>query len=274
MEEQRFLPEGWDFTENEQDSEINKKIAELKEAMDNNDTLEGIVTMADADFNLFVDLDGIKGIVPRSEVSATVGRDGLPMPVASITKVNKKVQFKIKEIKTLDNGEPQVILSRKDVEIEVKNWMFENLKEGMVLSGIVRNMEQYGVFIDVGGGVTGLLHIEDISVARILHPAERFKIGDKIKVMVKAFDKETGKIILTHKELLGTWEDNIKDFKEGTTVIGVARAREKNGIFIELRPNLVGLADHKPGIEYGERVSVFIKKIIPEKKKIKLVIVG
>ena len=274
MEEQRFLPEGWDFTENEQDSEINKKMAELKEAMANNDTLEGVVTMADADFNLYVDLDGIKGVVPRAEVSATVGRDGLPMPVASITKVNKKVQFKIKEIKTDSNGEPQVILSRKDVEIEVKNWMFENLKEGMVLSGIVRNMEQYGVFIDVGGGVTGLLHIEDISVARIMHPAERFKIGDKIKVMVKAFDKETGKIILTHKELLGTWEDNIKDFKEGTTVIGIARAREKNGIFVELRPNLVGLADHKPGIEYGERVSVFIKKIIPEKKKIKLVIVG
>lgn len=274
MEEQRFLPEGWDFTDNEQDSVINKKLAELKEAMDNNDTLEGIVTMADEDFNLYVDLDGIKGVVPRVEVSATVGRDGLPMPVASITKVNKKVQFKIKEIKNDVNGEPQVILSRKDVEIEVKNWMFENLKEGMVLSGIVRNMEQYGVFIDVGGGVTGLLHIEDISVARIMHPAERFKIGDKIKVMVKAFDKESGKIILTHKELLGTWEDNIKDFKEGTTVIGIARAREKNGIFIELRPNLVGLADHKPGVEYGERVSVFIKKIIPEKKKIKLVIVG
>ena len=88
------------------------------------------------------------------------------------------------------------------------------------------------------------------------------------------FDTETGKIILSYKELLGTWEDNINDFREGTTVIGIARAREKNGIFVELRPNLVGLADHKPGIEYGEHVSVFIKKIIPEKKKIKLVIVG
>ena len=273
MDEQRFLPEGWDFTESEPDEALAKKLTELQKAKDNNDTLEGIVTMADADFNLYVDLDGVKGIVPRAEVSATVGRDGLPMPVASITKVNKKVQFKIKDIKQ-ENGNIEVVLSRKDVEIEVKKWMFENLKEGMILSGIVRNMEQYGVFIDVGGGVTGLLHIEDISVARIMHPNERFKIGDKIKVMVKSFDKETGKIILTYKELLGTWEDNIKDFREGTTVIGIARAREKNGIFVELRPNLVGLADHKPGVEYGEHVSVFIKKIIPEKKKIKLVIVG
>ena len=274
MDEQKFMPEGWDLAGNGYDEEQERKIAFLTEAKEKNETLEGLVTMADPDFNLYVDLDGIKGIVPRAEVSSTVEADGLPRPVASITKVNKRVQFKIKEINRLASGEVEVILSRKDVEIEVRDWMYKNLKEGMVLSGIVRNMEQYGAFIDIGGGVTGLLHIEDISVARIMHPNERFKIGDKIKVMVKSFDRENGKIVLTHKELLGTWEDNIKDFREGTTVIGIARAREKNGIFIELRPNLVGLADHKPGVEYGQRVSVFIKKIIPEKKKIKLVVVG
>jgi len=274
MDEQKFMPEGWDLAGGGYDEEQERKIAFLAEAKEKNETLEGLVTMADPEFNLYVDLDGIKGIVPRIEVSSAVEADGLPRPVASITKVNKRVQFKIKEIKRDENGEIEVILSRKAVEIEVKEWMYKNLKEGMVLSGIVRNMEQYGAFVDIGGGVTGLLHIEDISIARIMHPNERFKIGDKIKVMVKSFDRATGKIVLTHKELLGTWEDNIKDFKEGTTVIGVARAREKNGIFVELRPNLVGLADHKPGVEYGQRVSVFIKKIIPEKKKIKLVIVG
>ena len=273
MEEQRFMPEGWNLIDNGVDEELERKVSILTEAMNRNETLEGLVTMADADFNLYVDLDGIKGIVPRVEVSATVGRDGLPVPVASISKVNKKVQFKIKEVRE-GNGTVEVVLSRKAVEIEVMEWMVNNLKEGMVLSGIVRNMEQYGVFVDVGGGITGLLHIEDISVARIMHPSERFKVGDKIKVMVKSFDRESRKITLTYKELLGTWEDNIKDFREGTTVIGIARAREKNGIFVELRPNLVGLADHKPGVEYGDRVSVFIKKIIPEKKKIKLSIVG
>lgn len=274
MDEQVFLPEGWEGVDAEKAGAMEQKLQELKKAMERNETLEGLVTMADADFNLFVDLNGIKGIVPRAEVSAVPGPDGLPLPVASITKVNKIVQFKIKEIKEDANGEVEVVLSRKDVENEVRKWMYENLREGIVLSGIVRNMEQYGVFIDVGGGVTGLLHIEDISVARIKHPNERFQIGDKIKVVVKSFDRETGRIILSHKELLGTWEDNIKDFREGTTVIGIARAREKNGIFVELRPNLVGLAEHKPGVEYGQNVSVFIKKIVPEKKKIKLVIVG
>ena len=77
--------------------------------------------------------------------------------------------FKIKEINRNENGEIEVILSRKAVELEVKEWMYKNLKEGMVLSGIVRNMEQYGAFIDIGGGVTGLLHIEDISYVSIFH---------------------------------------------------------------------------------------------------------
>ena len=112
------------------------------------------------------------------------------------------------------------------------NWMKNDLKQGMQVCGIVKNIRPYGAFVEIGGGIVGLVHIEDISVARIMHPNERFKIGDKIKVMVKSFDRTTGKIVLTHKELLGTWEDNIKDFREGTTVIGIARAREKNGIFV------------------------------------------
>ena len=93
--------------------------------------------------------------------------------------------------------------------------------------------------------------------------------------MVKSIDKNENKIILTYKELLGTWEDNIKGIEEGTTIMGKAREIEKskNGIFIELKPNLVGLAEYKDGIQYGQNVKVYVKKIIPEKKKIKLIIV-
>ena len=93
--------------------------------------------------------------------------------------------------------------------------------------------------------------------------------------MIKSIDYKQERVILTYKERLGTWEDNIKDFEEGTTVVGIAREVEKskNGIFVELKPNLVGLAEYKDGIEYGEKVSVYIKKIIPEKKKVKLLFV-
>ena len=113
-----------------------------------------------------------------------------------------------------------------------------------------------------------------MSVARIKTPTERFNIGQKIDIMVKCIDRDNGRVILTHKELLGTWEENIKNYEEGSTVVGIAREVEKskNGIFIELMPNLVGLADYRDDIEYGQRVSVFIKKILYDKKKIKLVI--
>ena len=123
-------------------------------------------------------------------------------------------------------------------------------------------------------GISGLLYIEDICISRIKSPGERFEIGQNVQVMVKDIDKEQNRVSFTYKELLGTWEDNIKEFKQGTVVQGIVRdtEKEKNGIFIELTPNLVGLAEYKDNIEYGQNVSVFIKKIIPEKKKVKLLI--
>ena len=150
-----------------------------------------------------------------------------------------------------------------------------DLKEGMVVKGKVKQIKPYGAFVELeDSGVSGLLYIEDISVSRIKSPYERFEIGQDIDVMVKGIDLDKNRISFTTKELLGTWEDNIKEFKQGTVVKGIARETEKskNGIFIELTPNLVGLAEYKDNIEYGQNVDVYIKKIIPEKKKIKLVI--
>ena len=93
--------------------------------------------------------------------------------------------------------------------------------------------------------------------------------------MIKYIDRTKERIVLTYKELLGTWEENIKDFSEGDTVEGIVREEEKskNGIFVELKPNLVGLAEYKENIHYGQNVKVNIRKIIPEKKKVKLVFV-
>lgn len=154
------------------------------------------------------------------------------------------------------------------------NWN-DNLKEGDIVTGTVTNIKPYGAFIKLKGGITGLLHIEDISVARIKSPKERLKIGQNIKIMIKSIDRENKKILLTYKELLGTWEENAKEISSGITMKGIAREVEKfnNGIFIELKPNLVGLADYKPNIEYGQDVEVYVKKVIPEKKKIKLKII-
>ena len=151
----------------------------------------------------------------------------------------------------------------------------KEINEGDITEGIVKNIKPYGAFIEIPNGKTGLLHIEDISVGRIKSPEERLKVGQKINIMVKSIDKENKRINLSYKELLGSWEDNIQDINQGTIIKGTARDIEKkgNGIFIEIKPNLIGMAEYKPGIEYGQDVNVYVKKIIPEKKKIKLKIV-
>lgn len=106
-------------------------------------------------------------------------------------------------------------------------------------------------------------------------PSERFSVGQKINVMIKSIDNEKGRIVLSYKELLGNWEENAEEFEEKTIVDGIIKEADKykNGIFVELKPNLVGMAEYKEGLVYGQRVKVLIKKIIKSKKKIKVVIV-
>ena len=267
MEEQKFMPEGW--------KEIYRPLTmeELNNSWQSGDIMNGYVTKCDSKYNLHIELGKkVIGIIPREEVEAiNIDETGFPRPSICINKVNKIVQFKIKNIE----DENHVILSRKEVGKEALNWAINDLETGMILKGIVKNICSYGVFVEIGGGVVGLIYIEDISVARIQTPFERFKIGQKINVMIKYIDKSKQRVVLTYKELLGTWEQNIKEFSEGQVVQGIARETEKykNGIFVELKPNLVGLADYKENIKYGQSVKVSIIKIIPEKKKVKLVFI-
>ena len=267
MKYQKYVPEGW-FIENKAIGEM-----ELNKAIQTQEIMEAKVTNCDDNFNLYVNFgDNKVGIINRNEIETNASSDIASFKKnVSTSKVNKYVQFKVKGIDESNN----YILSRKEVENDAMSWVKNEVEEGNVLNGIVKSIQPYGAFVEIGGGVVGLLHIEDISVARIKSPKERIRVGQKINVMVKSIDKSQDRIILTYKELLGTWEENVKDIVEGTTIIGKAREVEKskNGIFIELKPNLVGLAEYKEGIEYGQNVSVYVKKIIPEKKKIKLIIV-
>ena len=271
MINQRFVPEGWI----EELEPISRQ--RLNIAKETGETLQGFVTKCDTNYNLHVDLgNDMIGIIPRKEVEAiNVDEFGIPKSSLSVNKVNKLVQFKVKEFEDIEMENSRIILSRKDVGVEVINWVKSDLKLGDKLSGVVKNITKYGAFVEIGGGIVGLLHIEDISVVRIRTPEERFKVGQKVDVVVKSIDKQNSRLILSYKELLGSWEENIENFEEKTTVVGIVREIEKSksGIFVELKPNLAGLAEYKEGIEYGEKVSVYIKKIIPEKKKVKLIIV-
>lgn len=155
-----------------------------------------------------------------------------------------------------------------------KKIQIDKLNKGTVVSGTVRNIQPYGAFIRTENGIDGLLYIEDISVARIKTPEERLQVGQKVNVIVKDVDYNKNRVYFSYKEMLGSWEENIKDIQEKTVVQGIVRETEKDkrGIFIEIKPNLVGMAEYKEGLEYGQRVDVYIKKIVNDKRKIKLII--
>ncbi len=160
-------------------------------------------------------------------------------------------------------------MSRDFGKIKQKNLVRKN----HVLQGTIKSIQPYGAFVEVAENVVGILHVEDISDSMISSPKDRYQIGDKIKVKVKSFDSHTGRIVFTTKELFGSWSENIKDFKEESIVKGIVRNKDKFGVFVELKPNLYGLAKTKKCVSYGDEVNVFIKKISPETKKVKLVIV-
>ena len=260
----KFKPEGWSNEISQLDE------SNIENYIEKNETLQGIVKKCDDNYNLYVSFEnGLTGIMPRQEVEAiNVDDSGLPKTNLCTGKVHKFVQFKIKDAKDKNN----IIISRKEVQKEALNWVKNDLQEGAKVNGIVKNIQPYGAFIEIGGGVVGLVHIEDLSIARIKSPYERLNIGQKIEVVVKSINKETGQVILSHKELLGSWEENAQKFSTGTVVKGIVRETEKNknGIFIELTPNLVGMAEYQKGLKYGQTVDVYIKKIDSQKRKIKL----
>lgn len=243
----------------------------LREAFLNKTALEGRVMLCDSEHNLHVNLECMKGIIPR-ENGAIGLDDGSVRDIAVISKVNKPVVFIIDEFRRDEKGELFAILNRRAVQENCYRDYISHLDSGDVIDAKVCHMESFGVFADIGAGINSLLPIDSISVSRIPHPNTRFTSGQDIKAIVKTRD-DFGRIVLTHKELLGTWEENSRRFSVGETVPGIVRSIEKYGIFVELAPNLAGLAEYTEGIVPGQNAAVYIKSIIPERMKIKLIIV-
>ncbi len=234
--------------------------------------LEGRAVICDSDHNLIVDFGGLRGIIPREEAAIGIS-DGTVRDIAIITRVNKPVCFKVTEIVKRPDNENCLYLSRKAAQEECRRHLFENAEIGDIVDARITHMEPFGAFADVGCGMIALLSIDNISVSRISHPSDRFSIGQYIKAVISDIDRENGRICLTHKELLGTWEENAASFSAGQTVAGIIRSVEDYGVFVELAPNLAGLAEYREGLSVGQSAAVYIKSIIPEKMKIKLSVI-
>lgn len=264
----KFYPEGALINLPENRAAISSEAA-LEEAMRCGRILEARAAVCDSSHNLIVELPCGRGIIPRIEGAVGI-EDGSTRDIALITKVNKPVCFKVTDIRK-DGPEPRFILSRRAVQQECISEYLSGLVPGDIIPARVTHLEQFGAFVDIGCGIPSLIPIDAISVSRISHPSDRFSAGQLIRAAVKGINGS--RIWLTHKELLGTWEENAGMFSCGETVSGIVRSVEDYGIFVELAPNLAGLAEPKPGVYAGQHTSVYIKALIPEKMKVKLIIV-
>ena len=273
---QAFYPEGTLF-ERPENREALASLAAMERAMQQNTVLEYPVASCDGDLYLHLDLPACHGIIPPKE--ALLCREGeRRKDIAVISRVGKPTAFCIQSIEER-NGRPTAILSRRKAQSLCYEEYLSHCTPGDLVLGQVTHMESFGAFLDVGCGVPSLLSVDCISVSRISHPAERLTAGQTLPVVVRSIDRATGRIYVTLRELLGTWEENAAAFTPGETVTGIIRSVEPYGIFVELAPNLAGLAEvREDAIEayrekIGCRAAVYIKSILPERMKIKLVLI-
>ncbi len=245
--------------------------AGLERAMEKQKILEAVATLCDNNFCLHFDLGSMQGMMPREEVALTKAGEDVK-DIAVLTRVGKPVCFRVIGFTRDEYGEVCALLSRRAAQIDCMENYISTLSPGDIIPASVTHLENFGAFVDIGCGIISLLSIDSISVSRISHPRVRFSAGDKIYAVVKSIDDE-GRIYISHRELLGNWEENAALFTPGQTVAGVIRSIEPYGIFVELTPNLAGLAELKEGVEVNQTAAVYIKSILPEKMKIKLIII-
>jgi small subunit ribosomal protein S1 len=266
----RFPPEGQLLSSAENTRYLSSQ-AGVREACASGTILEGRVLLCDNEHNLHVDLGAMQGIVPRAEGALGIA-EGEVRDIALISRVNKPIMFRVTGFAVNGDGETIAMLSRVSVQRECVETYINLLKPGDIIDARVSHMENFGVFADVGAGISALLPIDAISVSRIPHPNARFTAGQMIRAVVKGRDDQ-GRLLLSHKELLGTWQENADLFSPGETVPGIVRSVERYGVFVELTPNLAGLAEYNEDVADGYHASVYIKSILPERMKIKLIIV-
>lgn len=250
----------------------------LERAMAQGIILESTALLCDSELNLHVDLYGIKGIIPKEEVCYQINGEETK-DIAIITRVGKPICFKVCEVAER-GGETVAILSRREAQIECMQNYVSDLIPGDIICSKVTHLDCFGAFVDIGCGIVSLLSVDCISVSRFSHPKDRLHNGMVINTVIKSIDRERGRIFVSMRELLGTWEENAAAFAPGQTVAGIIRSVESYGVFVELAPNLAGLAelrDDRMDISLqdlrGKTAAVYIKSIIPDRMKIKLVLI-
>ncbi len=247
----------------------------LEAAMENNETIQGRVT-GKVKGGLTVEIDGVRGFLPGSLVDIRPVRDFSFLE-------GKDVELKIVK---LDRKRNNVVVSRRAVIEEEysadREELLKQLKEGAVLKGIVKNLTDYGAFIDLGG-IDGLLHITDMAWRRVSHPSELLNVGDEVEVMVLKYDEEKNRVSLGMKQLQDDpWKDLVARYPIGAEVDGKVANITDYGAFVEIEDGIEGLV-HTSELDWtnrnihpskvvklGEQVKVKVLDVDQDRRRISL----
>ncbi|GAB4389830.1 MAG: 30S ribosomal protein S1 [Thermodesulfovibrionales bacterium] len=217
----------------------------IEDCLKDNTPLEGTI-VDKTKGGVFVDISGVKAFMPASHVDIRPVRD-----VDSF--MGRKITCRVLKV---NSKRSNVIVSRRlhleEERSKKREETLKVLKEGALMKGVVKNITDYGVFVDLGG-IDGLLHISDISWGRIVHPSSHFAIGDDIEVLVLSYDRENEKVTLGYKQKRpDPWSNVDEKYPAGTRVTGKVVSITDYGAFVEIEEDLEGLV-HASEIEWASR---------------------
>ncbi len=248
---------------------------DLEQAMENQALVSGVVS-GKVKGGLTVMVNGIRAFLPGSLVDTRPVKDTTPYE-------GKELEFKV--IK-LDKKRNNVVVSRKAVleasQGAERQALLENLKEGAIVKGIVKNITDYGAFVDLGG-IDGLLHITDLAWRRVKHPSEVLTVGDEVEAKVLKFDQEKNRVSLGMKQLGDDpWVAISRRYPQGTRMFGKVTNLTDYGAFVEIEAGIEGLVhvsemdwtnkNVHPAkvVQLGDEVEVMILEIDEERRRISL----
>jgi small subunit ribosomal protein S1 len=248
---------------------------ELEEALEKGTVVQGTIN-GKVKGGLTVTVNGIRAFLPGSLVDIRPVKDTTPYE-------NKEMDFKV--IK-LDRKRNNVVLSRRAVleesQGEERQKLLEGLQEGAVVKGIVKNITDYGAFVDLGG-IDGLLHITDIAWRRVKHPTEILNVGDEVQAKVLKFDQEKNRVSLGLKQLgEDPWVGLSRRYPTGTRLFGKVSNLTDYGGFVEIEAGIEGLVhvsemdwtnkNVHPSkvVQLGDEVEVMVLEIDEERRRISL----
>jgi len=247
----------------------------LEEKFNRGERVEGVI-FNQVKGGFTVDLDGAVAFLPRSQVDIRPIRDVTPL-------MHNPQPF---EILKMDRRRGNIVVSRRTVleesRAEQRSEIVQNLEEGQVVEGVVKNITDYGAFVDLGG-IDGLLHVTDMAWRRVNHPTEILNIGQTVKVQIIRINQETHRISLGMKQLESDpWSDIGTKFPIGKKITGTVTNITDYGAFVELQPGIEGLIhvsemswtkkNVHPGkiLSTSQQVDVVVLEVDPAKRRISL----